>query len=66
MKIVVKTERIEDIKTDAIAIGLFEKEGVEKYKGLDKAASSMISNLIKKASLTERLMKCYFLSLRQI
>src|SRR3990172_2728760 len=61
MKIVVKTERIEDIKTDAIAIGLFEKQGIERYKGLDKAADGLISNLIKRNEFTGKADELLFL-----
>lgn len=61
MKIVVRTERIEDIKTDAIAIGLFEKEGIERYKGLDKAADGLISNLIKRNEFTGKADESLFL-----
>src|SRR4030067_2432728 len=61
MKIVVKTERIEDIKTDAIAIGLFEKEGIERYKGLDKAENGLIPSLIKSKEFTGKADESLFL-----
>ncbi len=61
MKIIVKTSSIEDIKTDAIAIGLFEKEGIERYKGLDKAANGLISNLIKKGEFKGKADEMLFL-----
>jgi leucyl aminopeptidase len=61
MKIVVKAGSIEDIKTDAIAIGLFEKEGIERYKGLDKAANGLISSLIKRNEFTGKADESLFL-----
>ncbi|OGW49068.1 MAG: leucyl aminopeptidase [Nitrospirae bacterium RBG_19FT_COMBO_42_15] len=61
MKIVVKTERIEDIKTDAIAIGLFEKQGIERYKGLDRAADGLISILIKRGEFKGKADEMLFL-----
>ncbi len=61
MKIVFKTGRIEGIKTDAIAIGLFEKEGVDRYKGLDKAIDGLISNLIKKGNFKGKADEALFL-----
>ena len=61
MKIVVRTERIEDIKTDAIAIGLFEKQGIERYKGLDRAADGLISILIKRGEFKGKADEMLFL-----
>lgn len=61
MRIVVKTERIEDIKTDAIAIGLFEKQGIEKYKGLDKAVDDLITGLIKRGEFKGKADEMLFL-----
>ncbi|MBI5179887.1 MAG: leucyl aminopeptidase [Nitrospirae bacterium] len=61
MKIVVKTERIEDIKTDAIAIGLFEKETIERYKAFDKATNGLISGLIKRGEFKGKVDEILFL-----
>jgi leucyl aminopeptidase len=61
MRIVVKSERIEDIKADAVAIGLFEKEGFERHKGLDKAANGLISGLIKRGEFKGKADEMLFL-----
>lgn len=61
MRIVVKTERIEDIKADAVAIGLFEKQGIERYKGLDKAVDGLISGLIKRGEFKGKADEMLFL-----
>lgn len=61
MRIVVKTERIEDIKADAVAIGLFEKEGFERYKGLDMAVDGLISGLIKRGEFKGKADEILFL-----
>lgn len=61
MRLVVKTERIENIKADAVAIGLFEKQGIERYKGLDKAANGLISGLIKRGEFKGKTDEMLFL-----
>ncbi|MBI5182617.1 MAG: leucyl aminopeptidase [Nitrospirae bacterium] len=63
MKIVVRTGKIEDVKAEAIAIGLFEREGAERYNGLDKAADGLISNLIKRGEFKGKADEMLFLIL---
>jgi leucyl aminopeptidase len=52
---------IKKIRAEAIVVTLFEKEGVERYKGLDKAVKRLISDLIKRGDFKGKADEMLFL-----